>query len=101
MRRAIFFLSLVSIFLAVPIRATQESAPGELSPPKTVEITGTVQSFTSNILDIKPADAPSVWVTIPNDLRVDRSALKDGAKVSAKAYWAYTCFVASDVTLRK
>jgi hypothetical protein len=102
MRRAIIFWSLVAILLLVPIRAAQESAPGELSPPpKTVEITGTVQSFTSNILDVKPADAPSVWIAIPADLRVDRGALTDGAKVTAKAHWVFTCFVATAVTVQK
>jgi hypothetical protein len=100
MQRFVFFLTLFVTFLAIPASAKQESAEPQPGP-KSVEISGTVQSFTSNILDVKLPDSPSVWITIPADLRLDRSALKDGAKVTAKAYWVSTCYVATEVTLQK
>jgi len=67
----------------------------------TLQITGVVQSFSGNMLDVKPATTPAVWITIPQDLRVDRSALKPGAEVSVQAHWAVSCYVANQVTLRK
>jgi hypothetical protein len=100
MRRFVFFLTLFVMFLAIPVRAKQEGAEPQPAQ-KSVEITGTVQSFSSNILAVKPPDSPSVWITIPTDLRVDRGALKDGAKVTAKAYWVSTCYVAIEVATQK
>jgi hypothetical protein len=99
MRRITFFLTLLAVFLGVSIGAKQDGARAE--QPQSVEITGTVQSFTSNILDVKPPDSPSVWIAIPADLHLDRSALKEGAKVTAVAYWASTCYVATEVTIEK
>ena len=48
------------------------------APPTT--ITGAIQTFSGNILDVKPSSTPAVWVTIPADLKVDRDALKPDAK---------------------
>jgi hypothetical protein len=59
------------------------------------EISGTVQSFSGNILDIKPpTTAPAVWVTIPADMKVDREALKPGVQVSVEARWATVTYIA-------
>lgn len=88
-----WLLFIVVLVFAIPSFAKQEN-----SSPASVEITGTVQSFSGDILDVKPANAPAVWVTIPSDLRVDRTALKEGAKVEVKAYWADVCYVATQVT---
>ena len=66
-----------------------------------VQLSGVVQSFSGNTLDLKPAATPAVWVMIPNDLHVDRSALKAGAEVSVEAYWADVCYIATQVTIRK
>jgi hypothetical protein len=66
-----------------------------------VQISGVVQSFSGNTLDVKPAATPAVWVMIPNDLHVDRGALKAGADVLVEAYWADVCYIATQVTLRK
>jgi hypothetical protein len=69
------------------------------SPP--VPITGVVQSFSGNILDVKPATTPAVWVTIPTDLPVDRNALKPSVEVYVEARWAEVCYVASQVKVYK
>jgi hypothetical protein len=69
--------------------------------PSPTQITGVVQSFSGNILDIKPAMTPAVWVTIPGDLRIDRGALKPGVAVTAEARWAEVCYVATQVTIQK
>jgi hypothetical protein len=90
-----FLISLVFLF-AVPVFAHQSG-----SSDKTVQITGTILSLSSNILDVKPASSPAVWITIPADLHVDRSALKDGVNVSVQAYWAETCYVATQITVQK
>jgi hypothetical protein len=59
------------------------------------EITGTVQSFSGNILDIKPPTVqPAVWVTIPESMKVDRAALKPGVEVSVEARWATVTYLA-------
>jgi hypothetical protein len=89
------FLLVFLLQWAIPSLAQSAATP----PP--TQITGVVQSFSENILDIKPATTPSVWVTIPSDLRVDRSALKPGVAVSAEARWAEVCYVATQVTIQK
>jgi hypothetical protein len=89
-------LILFTLLLAAPVFAQQ----GSSSAPS-VQITGAVQSLSGNILDVKPASAPAVWVTIPADLHVDRSALKQGVNVSVEAYWAVACYVATEVTVQK
>lgn len=100
MRCVWLLLTLFVTLLTVPVRAKQESATPQ-PPPKSVEITGTVQSFSSNILNVKPPDSPSVWITIPVDLHVDRTALKEDAPVRATAYWVLTCYVATEVAVQK
>ncbi len=59
------------------------------------EIVGTVQSFSGNILDVKPLTVqPAVWITIPDDMKVDRGALKPGVRVSVEARWATVTYLA-------
>jgi hypothetical protein len=100
MRRAMFFPGLIFLLTVVPSFARADNPPTE-SAAKTVEITGTVQSLSDNILDVKPTDTPAVWITIPADVKIDRSAIKPGAKVAAKATWVDTCYVAKEVTVKK
>jgi hypothetical protein len=87
------------VLSAVPSVAQESSA---MAGSK--EITGTVQSFSGNILAIKPPTTPSVWVTIPESMKVDRDELKPGTEVSVEARWAMVCYVATqppDVTPKK
>ena len=84
------------IFLAMPAIAQQGD-----SSATTVHIAGAVLSLSGNILDVKPSAAPAVWVTIPADLHVDRSALKEGVNVSIEAHWVDVCYVASQITVQK
>jgi len=100
MRRATFLLGLLFVVAVAPSFARVDNRPTE-SATKAVEITGTVQSLSDNILDVKPADTPAVWITIPADVKVDRSAIKPGAKVAVKASWVDTCYVAKEVTVKK
>jgi hypothetical protein len=85
---------LIALILLSPL-ATFSQPQSDSS--QTIQITGVVQSFSGNILDVKPAQAPAVWATIPQDLRMDRSALKPGAEVSVEARWTVACYVASQV----
>jgi hypothetical protein len=74
------------------------------SMPASEDIVGTVQSFSGNTLAIKPPAAPSVWVTIPEGMKVDRDELKPGTEVSVEARWAMVCYVATkppDATPKK
>jgi hypothetical protein len=82
----------ISLFAlsALPCIA-QKSSPMAASE----EIAGTVQSFSGNTLAIKPPATPSVWVTIPEDMKVDRDELKPGTEVSVEARWADVCYVAT------
>jgi hypothetical protein len=102
MRCTTFFLGpiFMVVVAVVPSVARADDPPTE-SAAKAVEITGTVESLSDNILDVKPADTPAVWVTIPADVKVDRSAIKPGVKVSVKASWVDTCYVAKEVTVKK
>lgn len=75
------------------------SQSGSASFP--TQITGAVQSFSGNILDVKPATSPAVWIAIPDGLRVDRSALKPGVEVSVQAHWVDVCYMATQVTAQK
>lgn len=90
---------LIALVLLAPLPTFSQATLGASSP--TVQITGVVESLSGNILDVKPAQAPAVWVTIPEDLHVDRGALKPGAEVSVEAHWAVACYVASGVTAKK
>ncbi len=59
------------------------------------KIVGTVQTFSGNILDIKPLTTqPAVWVTIPQSMKVDRAALKPGVEVSVEARWVTVTYLA-------
>jgi hypothetical protein len=89
---------LIALIWLSPLPSISQS---EKTSSPTVEITGVIQSFSGNILDVKPAQSPAVWVTIPQDLHVDRSALKPGAEVSVEAHWAVACYVATEVTVKK
>jgi hypothetical protein len=91
-----FFL--IALLLLWPHPAFSQSQ--NTSSP-TVQITGVIESFSGNTLDVKPATSPAVWITIPQDLQVDRSALKPGAEVSVEARWSVACYVASQVTIQK
>ncbi|HXX43942.1 MAG TPA: hypothetical protein VEJ38_04390 [Candidatus Acidoferrales bacterium] len=90
------FLILLVLLLSIPAFAQQTNSS---APP--VHIAGVVLSLSDNILDLKPAATPAVWVTIPADLHVDRSALKEGVNVSVQAFWADTCYVATQITVQK
>ena len=97
MRRMMFVLIAVAALiplLSLPAVAQSGSAP-------TVEVSGTVQSFSGGTLDIKPATSPAVWVMVPSDLHVDRGALKTGAQVTVAAYWSDVCYVATQVTIKQ
>ena len=87
---------IAAVFVAVPTIAQQGD-----SSTTPVRITGAVLSLSGNILDVKPSAAPAVWVTIPADLHVDRSALKEGVNVSIEAHWVDVCYVASQITVQK
>jgi len=95
MRSIGWFLIVVILLWAIPGLAQSSSA----SSP-TVEITGVIQSFNGNTLDVKPATTPAVWVTLPTGLSVDHSRLKPGVEVSVEARWAEVCYLASQVTIR-
>jgi hypothetical protein len=84
------FVILLFALSAFPSLAQKE---GSMAAPE--EIAGTVQSFSGNTLAIKPPAGPSVWVTIPDDMKVDRDEIKAGAEVSVEARWAMVCYVAT------
>jgi hypothetical protein len=83
---------LVVFFLASAIPSFAQENHKSSTP---TEITGAIVSFSGNILDIQPASASAVWVTIPEEMKVDRSALKPGAKVTVEARWATVSYVAT------
>jgi hypothetical protein len=91
-------LFLIALILLLPVPGLSQT---ENTSSPTRELAGVVQSFSGNILDVKPAQTPAVWVTVPEDLHVDRSALKPGAEVSVEAHWAVACYVASGITVKK
>lgn len=84
----------IAILFFVSISALAVLAQDNSKMPATTEIEGSVQSFSGDILDIWPATAPPVWVTIPRDMKVDRNEVKPGAEVSVEARWVGTCYVA-------
>jgi hypothetical protein len=90
------FLIVIAFALSALPAVAQESGNMAASKemPATV-IAGAVQSFSGNILDIKPPTvAPAVWVTIPAGMKVDRAALKPGVEVSVEARWATVTYIA-------
>ncbi|HXX18323.1 MAG TPA: hypothetical protein VEJ46_02875 [Candidatus Acidoferrum sp.] len=90
------FLLVVLLLSSIPSLAQSGSASSQ-----PVQITGVVLSLSGNTLDVKPAASPAVWVTLPDDLKVDRGGLKPGADVSVEARWAEVCYVATKVTIQK
>jgi len=98
MRRAKLFWIGVAVLAALWLIPGVRAQSGEAAP---VQITGVVQSFNGETLDIKPAASPAVWVMVPADLHVDRAALKPGAQVSAEARWDGLVYIATDVTIKK
>ena len=93
-------MAIALVFFALPAFAQGKAkkASGKQMMAKETpaqEITGTVQSFSGNILDIKPLTVqPAVWVTIPQSMKVDRAALKPGVEVSVEARWATVTYLA-------
>ena len=90
------FLLVVLLLSSIPSFAQSGSASSQ-----PVQITGVVLSLSGNTLDVKPAASPAVWVTLPDDLKVDRGALKPGVTVSVEARWAEVCYVANKMTIQK
>lgn len=93
------FLLIVLVALVGLLANPSWAQSGSAAAP--VQLSGVVQSFSGNTLDVKPAATPAVWVMVPNDLHADRSALKAGTEVSVEAYWADVCYIATEVTIRK
>lgn len=90
-----FPVALALALFAFPAAAQHSDKPAEATEAPAKVITGAVQSFSGNILDIKPpTTAPAVWVTIPANMKVDRDALKPGVEVSVEARWATVTYVA-------
>lgn len=80
---------------AIPAAAQQQSKTDGSKATASKEITGTVQSFSGNILDVKPPTVqPAVWITIPAGMKVDRAALKPGVHVTVEARWATVTYIA-------
>jgi hypothetical protein len=84
--------ALLVVFLLISVIPGFAQMNSETAAPR--EITGTVVSFSGNTLDIQPASASAVWVTIPDDMKVDRSALKPGVAVSVQARWDTVTYMA-------
>jgi len=91
---AILLLGLIALAANSGAAQTGGTAPS-------VHITGVVQSFSGNTLDVKPAASPAVWVMVPADLHVDRNEVKTGAEVSVEARWADLCYIATQVSVQK
>ena len=95
-------ISCLFVLLAALVGLSARTGAAQSGSTSTsVQISGVVQSFSGNTLDVKPPSSPAVWVMIPADLKVDRSALKPGAEVSVEAHWADVCYIATQVTVRK
>ncbi len=92
------FCLAVAILIALSIVS---GVAAQSSQPTPVRISGVVQSFSGNTLDIKPAASPAVWVMVPWALPVDRGSLKQGANVSVQARWDDLCYIATEVTITK
>ena len=84
------FLMVLGLGCAVQSFAQQAAAP--MAPR---EVTGVVESFSGNTLDIKPANGPAVWVTIPDGIKVKSELMKPGTMVSVEARWESNDFVAT------
>lgn len=88
-------IAIALAILALPVFAQDNGNKADAKETAAKEIVGTVQSFSGNILDIKPLTVqPAVWVTIPQTMKVDREALKPGVEVSVEARWATVTYLA-------
>jgi hypothetical protein len=88
-------IAIALVLFALPAFAQDNGKMAGSKEMAAKEIVGTVQSFSGNILDIKPLTVqPAVWVTIPHDMKVDRDALKPGVEVSVEARWATVTYLA-------
>ncbi|HVB88521.1 MAG TPA: hypothetical protein VNK23_17810 [Candidatus Dormibacteraeota bacterium] len=88
-------IAMVLVLAAIPAAAQQGSKMDGSKATASKEITGTVQSFSGNILDVKPATVhPAVWITIPAGMKVDRAALKPGVHVAVEARWDMVTYIA-------
>jgi hypothetical protein len=96
--RMLRFSLLLAVLVAMSPSFSFAQSGASSSP---TQIAGVVQSFSGNTLIVKPATSPAVWVALPEDLRVDRSALTPGAQVSVEAHWADICYMATQVTVPK
>lgn len=92
-------VAVVVVALAGHLIVPRALAQSDAAP--TVQISGVVQSFGADTLDIKPTASPAVWVIVPTDLHVDRGALKPGAQVSVDARWNDLCYTAAAITIKK
>jgi hypothetical protein len=97
MRRMMFVLILVAALIPLLCLPSGAQSGGAAR----VQISGLVQSFSDGTLDIKPAASPAVWVMVPSDLHIDRSALKAGAQVGVEAYWSDVSYIATQVTIKQ
>ena len=88
-------IAVALVLLALPASAQDNAKKADGQEMAAQEIVGIVQSFSGNILDIKPLTTqPAVWVTIPHDMKVDRAAVKPGVEVSVEARWATVTYLA-------
>ena len=88
-------LAFVLALCALPVAAQQHEKMAASKKMAPTVISGTVQSFSGNILDVKPPTThPAVWITIPADMKVDRAALKPGTHVTVEARWATVTYIA-------
>jgi hypothetical protein len=88
-------ITIALALFALPAFAQDNGKKAEAKETAAKDIVGTVQSFSGNILDIKPLTVqPAVWVTIPHDMKVDRDALKPGVEVSVEARWVTVTYLA-------
>jgi hypothetical protein len=92
---------IVGILIVALIPLVCRPAVAQSAGAATLPISGVVQSFSGGTLDIKPATSPAVWVIVPSDLKVDRGALKTGARVSVEASWSDVCYIATQVTIQR
>lgn len=97
MRRTVWLL----IFLVALTGLSATPGLAQSGSAASVQISGVVQSFSGNTLDVKPAASPAVWVMIPADLHADRNALKPGAEVTVEAHWDGLVYVATQAALKK
>lgn len=95
MRTKVLPIAIALVLLAFPALAQDNGKTADTKEMAAKEIVGIVQSFSGNILDIKPLTVqPAVWVTIPHDMKVDRAAVKPGVEVSVEARWATVAYLA-------